>query len=366
LLPLRAAAAIAGLLALAGIAGAVPPLETRWSGELLRYLDSLHLDADALDPESWVDELVDRSKAGASDQAVGEWMHEETARRIFAFAPRDAQPDPAQRYRLPFDEVVPCKLVEAASHRYAFAVPVGEPVLAAAAGEVRLVVDGFREVEDEGPYIGRGNRVVVLHADGTLGVYEHLAAGIRVRAGQTLKRKQTLGSVGPARPGLPPHLHFQVARLASDGLPEAVPIRFHSDAPEGFVPEPGAPLGKRPPPNSLLRVSVGGQVPGAKQAIALAAGATVQLQVTLQPRSGPARDVTRDLDTRYAVRTPWNLSASADGQVRGKPSEGYPPASEPTRIGVVTVVHRDPAHKLLAYSDVLFATDAAPAATPPR
>ena len=70
--PLLAAIGIAGTLGLAGAAGAVSPLETRWSGELLRSLDSLHLDADALDPEDFTDKLMGRSRAGASDAAVGE------------------------------------------------------------------------------------------------------------------------------------------------------------------------------------------------------------------------------------------------------------------------------------------------------
>jgi murein DD-endopeptidase MepM/ murein hydrolase activator NlpD len=78
-------------------------------------------------------------------------------------------------------------------------VPIGTPVLAAAAGRVSFA----------GVQSGYGNHIEVLHADGTVTTYSHLdgvdiAVGTPVVAGQPLARSGNTGhSTGP-------HLHFEV------------------------------------------------------------------------------------------------------------------------------------------------------------
>jgi hypothetical protein len=127
----------------------------------------------------------------------------------------------------------------------------GEPVLAAADGEVVAVRDDLpdsldllrRPGEAADAQMARvmafqdaalagggddmvGNHVLLRHADGVYTVYAHLAPGsVRVRAGQTIARGERLGAVGNSGSSTEPHLHVhacdapQVLRCA--GLPIA-------------------------------------------------------------------------------------------------------------------------------------------------
>jgi murein DD-endopeptidase MepM/ murein hydrolase activator NlpD len=64
----------------------------------------------------------------------------------------------------------------------------------------------------------RVNFILVLHDDGTLGEYMHLAPhGVRVHAGQRVVRGQLLAASGNTGYSTAPHLHFKVMTAAPDG-----------------------------------------------------------------------------------------------------------------------------------------------------
>lgn len=89
------------------------------------------------------------------------------------------------------------------------AVPTGTPVLAAAAGVVRLA----------GRHGGYGNLVELRHADGSATRYAHLSA-ILVRAGEPVAQGQLIARAGATGRATGAHLHFEyrVGGVAVDPL----------------------------------------------------------------------------------------------------------------------------------------------------
>jgi hypothetical protein len=95
----------------------------------------------------------------------------------------------------------------------------GVVVVAAGPGRVRAVRDSMPDVSvralREGMVTGReaGNSVVVEHGAGWETQYAHMRRhSIAVRAGDTVRRGQTLGLVGMSGQTEFPHLHFEVRR----------------------------------------------------------------------------------------------------------------------------------------------------------
>lgn len=101
-----------------------------------------------------------------------------------------------------------------AENRYAldFAVPVGTPVLAARAGIVMQIQDGFHGGGlDYAHDAARANVIRILHEDGSMAVYAHLAeGGAQVRIGQRVDAGQRIGLSGNTGYSTAPHLHFAV------------------------------------------------------------------------------------------------------------------------------------------------------------
>ena len=87
-----------------------------------------------------------------------------------------------------------------AANRYAidFAVPEGTPVLAARAGVVMQVRDRFDHGGlDRSRDLDRANLVRILHDDGSMALYAHLAKdGARVRPGARVAAGQVIGVSG--------------------------------------------------------------------------------------------------------------------------------------------------------------------------
>ncbi|WP_240098156.1 M23 family metallopeptidase [Thermomonas flagellata] len=97
-------------------------------------------------------------------------------------------------------------------HAVDFAVPVGTPVLAARAGVVMQVEarhrgGGLDPVRDR----ARANFVRILHDDGSMALYAHLApGGVRVRPGQAVAAGEPIAWSGNTGYSTGPHLHFAV------------------------------------------------------------------------------------------------------------------------------------------------------------
>jgi len=109
------------------------------------------------------------------------------------------------------------------SNEYAvdFNCPVATPVTAARPGTV-VAVNASAQGSGTTPEFlddRRTNFVLILHSDGTLGEYMHLApSGVEVTPGQTVRRGQELGLSGNTGFSTTPHLHFQVMTAADDGI----------------------------------------------------------------------------------------------------------------------------------------------------
>ena len=139
-------------------------------------------------------------------------------------------------YAVPFGGNRPRKLSQGfngagshlASMRYSldFAMPRGTPILAARAGIVFYLQDGFTAGRADPDLLERANLVVVAHSDGTMASYGHLRRGIRVSVGDTVAVGDLLGSSGATGFAGQPHLHFHVGKRLL-GIPgRTIPIKL--------------------------------------------------------------------------------------------------------------------------------------------
>src|SRR5262245_60619036 len=169
-------------------------------------------------------------------------------RRELYFHARFGDPEARPRpyvYALPYPHGLTFSVLQgfhgAFSHRGSneFAVdfncPVATPVVAARPGRV-VAINASAQGSGTSPEFlddRRANFVLVLHDDGTLGEYMHLApSGVRVKPGQRVERRQPLGLSGNTGFSSTPHLHFQVMTASDDGtakqsFPFELAIRPH-------------------------------------------------------------------------------------------------------------------------------------------
>lgn len=179
-----------------------------------------------------------------------------TYRWNYQYVPGDpaARPDVDAVYLLPFDARSPLRVDQGFGGKYShgdahsfhavdIAMDEGTPVLAARAGTVMAVENDFYGAgTDLAKFGDRANHIRIVHSDGTMAVYAHLALesiivgiGDRVRAGEIIARSGNTGfSTGP-------HLHFVIQRN-SGGTLVSVPFAFTI---EGLlaVPTEGKTLG---------------------------------------------------------------------------------------------------------------------------
>lgn len=145
------------------------------------------------------------------------------------------------RYQLPFRDV-PIQVDQGYGGQYShsddpnwyaidFALPAGTPVLAGRDGVVMEIQQGAEEAGPHGPDAGGGNLVRLLHADGSMAIYAHLApAGVLVRPGQRVRSGERLGSAGSTGFSTAPHLHFAVQRNVGLRL---ISLPFRMSGPQG-------------------------------------------------------------------------------------------------------------------------------------
>lgn len=97
----------------------------------------------------------------------------------------------------------------------------GVDIMGAVGDRVRSVDDGLVVYADN-ELRGYGNVLLVLHRDGSVGLYAHLRAAY-VFAGQSVRQGQLIGEVGDTGLARGPHLHFELRR---DGRPVDPTPRF--------------------------------------------------------------------------------------------------------------------------------------------
>ena len=126
----------------------------------------------------------------------------------------------------------------------------GQPVMAAADGRVRMVVNNISEnpkalrqpAETEAAYGQRlqeiqaellengtvaGNYVLIESGDNVYSLYAHLRpASITVKAGDMVTAGQTIGSLGSSGNSTEPHLHFQVCDQPNALSCAGIPVDF--------------------------------------------------------------------------------------------------------------------------------------------
>lgn len=158
-----------------------------------------------------------------------------------------AQPQPV-RYQLPFRDA-PIQVDQGFGGQFShadlpnwyavdFALPQGTPVLAAREGMVMEVRQDVAEGSAHDPSAGGGNLVRVLHADGSMALYAHLAPnGVAVRPGQRVGTGERLGASGTTGYSTAAHLHFSVQRNADLQL-VSVPFRMLGPQGELHFPSP--------------------------------------------------------------------------------------------------------------------------------
>lgn len=119
-------------------------------------------------------------------------------------------------------------------------MPEHTPVYAARAGVVLAVESGVADSGDATELRFHANYVRILHDDGGMAVYAHLAPGNAVIApSQPVAAGQLIGYSGSSGYSTGPHLHFAIQRNAGMRL-ESLPFHFAAPGGARLQPEEGA------------------------------------------------------------------------------------------------------------------------------
>ena len=176
----------------------------------------------------------------------------------YTWTPGDpaAKPDLAAIYQLPFRAGLAFAVHQAFGgefshrspenfHAVDLAMPLGTDVLAARGGVVMQVQDDFyRTGLDLNKYGERANVVVIVHSDGTLGIYAHLdSESVAVGVGRRVEAGTLIGKSGNTGFSTGPHLHF-VVQYNDQGRLKSVPFAFIVDG-KALVPLVGMVLTAR-------------------------------------------------------------------------------------------------------------------------
>lgn len=151
-----------------------------------------------------------------------------------------ARHDDAFVYSLPYERGKFYRVDQAFNGRYShfgdfeYAVdwnmPLGSPVHAARGGVVVGVKDTHEEGGPDRAFENLCNYVMIKHADGTIGEYDHLRAySAKVKVGDVVKTGELLAQSGNSGFTTGPHLHFFVYKAIDGGKRQSFPIRFKLD-----------------------------------------------------------------------------------------------------------------------------------------
>lgn len=177
-------------------------------------------------------------------------------RYAYSYMPGDyhAVQDATAHYQIPFNPALQFPVSQAFNgsfshrdpqNRYAvdIGMPEGTPVRAARDGVIMTVDNDFYgNGLDMAQYGDRANNIRIVHADGAMSVYAHLAfESVRVQVGQHVKAGQEIALSGDTGFTSGPHLHFCV-QMNNDMHLVSVPFQFAG--PTGpFTPQQGQLLG---------------------------------------------------------------------------------------------------------------------------
>lgn len=151
-----------------------------------------------------------------------------------SFGDPNSQIDEDYRYSLPFPKGERYKIVQSFGGKFShnkpssfyaidFGTQIGDTISAARPGRVIFVKQDSKEHCRTRKCIDKGNKIIVLHEDGSLAHYVHLDfEGALVEVGQKIKDSQPIAISGMTGFTTTPHLHFVVFKSGSI----SIPIRF--------------------------------------------------------------------------------------------------------------------------------------------
>ena len=163
---------------------------------------------------------------------------------------------PGVRYRLPYEDgrthlitqaygdVLTSHSSKEAQHAIDIAMPERTPIVAARDGLVIDVTLDYRWGDPDPRLLSKANCVAILHDDGTVAIYAHLAQRESpVKVGQQVTAGTVIGYSGNTGYSSGPHLHFAITRpqVNDDGALThyALPFIFYDDWKGDFAPRRG-------------------------------------------------------------------------------------------------------------------------------
>lgn len=166
----------------------------------------------------------------------------------YCFGDPNAAHHPSQPYRPPFKVGNTFRISQgfngAYSHRdvqskYAIdiAMPVGTPICAARDGIVMDIAnDFFTGGIDREDYAQRANFIRILHDDGTMALYAHLALeSIRIGIGYRVSEGEVIAESGNTGFSTGPHLHFTIQKNNGMQL-VSIPFEIYDETKRAVTP----------------------------------------------------------------------------------------------------------------------------------
>lgn len=156
------------------------------------------------------------------------------SRYQIALGDPEANVDLGYNYWLPFENGKEYMLIQGANGSYThqgknafdFVMEEGTKVCASRSGRVVAVKEDSDLGGPDISFMEHGNRITILHDDGSFADYVHLRYnGSLVKAGDLVRAGQVIGYSGNTGWTTKPHLHFQVYKAIKFGI-RTLPVKF--------------------------------------------------------------------------------------------------------------------------------------------